>query len=56
MSRLATLRNVTKIYSRGNQRVEVLHGIDLDIERGEFLALMGPSGWEDHDAELVSGS
>ena len=44
MSRLATLRNVTKIYSRGSQRVEVLHGIDLDIERGEFLALMGPSG------------
>ena len=44
MSRLATLRNVTKIYSRGSQRVEVLHGINLDIERGEFLALMGPSG------------
>ena len=44
MSRLATLRNVTKIYSRGSQRVGVLHGIDLDIERGEFLALMGPSG------------
>jgi putative ABC transport system ATP-binding protein len=38
------LRNVTKIYSRGSQRVEVLHGINLDIERGEFLALMGPSG------------
>ena len=44
MSRLATLRNVTKIYSRGSQRVEVLHGINLDIEWGEFLALMGPSG------------
>ncbi len=44
MSRLATLRNVTKIYARGSQRVEVLHGIDLDIEPGEFLALMGPSG------------
>src|SRR5688500_3359007 len=44
MSRLATLRNVTKIYSRGSQRVEVLHGINLDIEPSEFLALMGPSG------------
>jgi putative ABC transport system ATP-binding protein len=44
MSRLATLRNVTKIYARGSQRVEVLHGINLDIEPGEFLALMGPSG------------
>lgn len=44
MSRLATLRNVTKTYARGSQRVEVLHGIDLDIQPGEFLALMGPSG------------
>lgn len=44
MGRLATLRNVTKTYARGSQRVEVLHGIDLDIQSGEFLALMGPSG------------
>jgi putative ABC transport system ATP-binding protein len=41
---LVTIRNVTKHYERGKQRVEVLHGIDIDIAKGDFLALMGPSG------------
>ncbi len=44
MTELVTLRNVTKSYLRGKQKVEVLHGVDLEIEVGEFLALMGPSG------------
>lgn len=44
MTALVTLRNVTKSYVRGKQKVEVLHGVDLNIEAGEFLALMGPSG------------
>jgi putative ABC transport system ATP-binding protein len=44
MNALVTLRNVTKSYVRGKQKVEVLHGVDLAIEQGEFLALMGPSG------------
>lgn len=44
MTALVTLRNVTKSYLRGKQKVEVLHGVDLEIEVGEFLALMGPSG------------
>src|SRR5688500_1352127 len=41
---IVALRNVTKSYIRGKQKVEVLHGVDLDIDSGEFLALMGPSG------------
>jgi putative ABC transport system ATP-binding protein len=41
---LVTLRGVVKSYKRGRQQVEVLHNLDLDIEAGEFLALMGPSG------------
>ena len=44
MSTLVTLRNITKTYQRGPEKVQVLHGIDLDIERGDFVALMGPSG------------
>jgi putative ABC transport system ATP-binding protein len=44
MRDLISLRNVKKSYLRGQQKVEVLHGVDLQIEPGDFLALMGPSG------------
>ncbi len=41
---LVEIRGVTKTYRRGAEKIEVLHGIDLDIPRGDFVALMGPSG------------
>jgi len=41
---LVEMRGLTKVYLRGKQRIEVLHGIDLDIPEGDFVALMGPSG------------
>ena len=44
MSALVEIRNLSKVYTRGKQRVEVLHHVDLDIGEGDFLALMGPSG------------
>jgi putative ABC transport system ATP-binding protein len=44
MEPLIRLRGVVKSYRRGRQTVEVLHNLDLDVEPGEFLALMGPSG------------
>jgi putative ABC transport system ATP-binding protein len=44
MGSLISLRNVTKSYLRGQEKVEVLHGVDLEIDSGDFLALMGPSG------------
>lgn len=44
MSPLVSIRNLRKTYQRGAERVEVLHGIDLDIPEGDFVALMGPSG------------
>ena len=44
MSPLIEIRDVSKIYERGKQKVEVLHHIDLDIAKGDFFALMGPSG------------
>jgi len=44
MSALVEIRNLSKVYERGKQKVEVLHHIDLDVDEGDFLALMGPSG------------
>ena len=44
MTSLIEIRDVSKIYERGRQKVEVLHHIDLDVAQGQFLALMGPSG------------
>jgi putative ABC transport system ATP-binding protein len=38
------IRDVTKVYERGKQKVEVLHRLSLDIPKGDFAALMGPSG------------
>jgi putative ABC transport system ATP-binding protein len=44
MTALVSIKNVVKGYTRGKQRVEVLHSIDLEVETGDFVALMGPSG------------
>jgi putative ABC transport system ATP-binding protein len=41
---IVSLRGVTKSYTRGKQKVEVLQKLDLSIAKGDFLALMGPSG------------
>ncbi len=38
------VRNVTKFYQLGDQEVRALRGVDLTIERGEFIAIMGASG------------
>src|SRR5438128_9100167 len=44
MSNLVEIRGLTKTYVRGHEKIEALHGINLDIPRGDFVALMGPSG------------
>jgi putative ABC transport system ATP-binding protein len=44
MEALVSLRGIAKRYRRGRQSVEVLHDLDLEVQKGEFLALMGPSG------------
>ena len=41
---MVQIHNVTKVYERGKQKVEVLHGLTLDIPTGDYVALMGPSG------------
>ena len=41
---LIELRNLGKTYDPGGVKVVALHGVTLDIEEGEFVALIGPSG------------
>lgn len=41
---IVTIRELTKVYRQGDLNVTALDRISLDIEAGEFLALMGPSG------------
>jgi putative ABC transport system ATP-binding protein len=38
------IRGIRRDFPLGNEVVKVLKGIDLDIEKGEYVALMGPSG------------
>ncbi len=41
---IVRLRGVIKDYPIGDRYLRVLHGVDLDIPKGQFLVLMGPSG------------
>ena len=41
---LVSIRELTKYYVRGDQIIPVLVGINLDIQAGDYVALMGPSG------------
>ena len=38
------INQIRKSYGSGESRVEVLQGIDLSVEQGEFCVLLGPSG------------
>src|ERR1700712_1553034 len=38
------LKNISKYYQAGGNKVTVLNNISLDIEEGEFVSIMGPSG------------
>ncbi len=44
MSAIITLENISKTYTMGTQQVPVLHQINIEINKAEYVALMGPSG------------
>jgi putative ABC transport system ATP-binding protein len=41
---LITIRDLYRIYDVGSEKVHALNGVDLDIEQGDYVAIMGPSG------------
>ena len=41
---LIQVRNLDKKYQRGSEEIDVLQGLNLDVDQGEFVAFMGPSG------------
>ena len=41
---ILSMRNITKSYTVGGEENKVLKGIDLQVEEGDFLAILGPSG------------
>jgi putative ABC transport system ATP-binding protein len=44
MSSVIKIRQITRDFNLGQEVVKVLKGIDLEIEKGEYVAFMGPSG------------
>lgn len=44
LKNVVTLTGVKKLYKMGSETVAALNGVDLKIDQGEFVALMGPSG------------
>jgi putative ABC transport system ATP-binding protein len=41
---LIELRQITRVYDMGAEKVHALNGVDLDVQRGEYVAIMGSSG------------
>ncbi|NEZ46479.1 ABC transporter ATP-binding protein [Clostridium niameyense] len=44
MSNTLMVKNLKKVYGKGNSRVEALKGISFNIDKGEFVGIMGASG------------
>lgn len=44
MNKVIRMENIYKNYKLGQVNVEALKGIDLEVEEGEFISIMGPSG------------
>lgn len=44
MNGFLKLREITKVYQKGNSSIPILKDINLDVQKGQFLAVMGKSG------------
>ncbi len=56
MKELIELKNVEKFYQMGDNLVKAIDGIDISIELGDFVAIMGPSGSGKSTAMNLVGS
>ena len=43
-NKIVQVADVHRYFRRGSERIDVLNGLTLDVEEGDFVALMGPSG------------
>src|ERR1035438_2671639 len=50
------LRNVSKVYGEGATEVDAISNIDLAVERGSLVAIMGPSGSGKSTLLTIAGS
>ena len=49
---LIRVRGLNKTYSRGGEKIQVLQGLNLDVDKGDFVAFMGPERFgKNHVAE-----
>ena len=44
MNNIIELKQVVKLYERGSEKIHAVDGINLSIEQGEFISIVGPSG------------
>ncbi|MEI6101285.1 MAG: ABC transporter ATP-binding protein [Eubacteriales bacterium] len=44
MEKMISMKNINKSYKMGQETLHVLKDINLDVEKGEYLAILGPSG------------
>ncbi len=56
MTAMLELRRISKVYGSGDTAVSALHEVDLTVERGELVAIMGPSGSGKSSLLTIAGS
>ncbi len=44
MAEILSMKNISKSYIMGSEELEVLHNVNMSVEPGEFLSILGPSG------------